>query len=378
MALSEAQEKHTPRWVIGPSIAMEIDQALRAVGVNPPIGGHPPEFAAWIDSLPDDWRADWQAMLGEPGDPLALVATSAYLAGTLQGSDYSPVTLPARELSVDDAIGVVAKRMESMKEPPRDDLPPGERLVDLLIRMKATAHTVLGFPDEMVARQKGRWRLEMERVPRILRGGDLAARFWHWLDRFYFEFYHPWRTTRAEALQVCEMSARAALGTSEKSSKPLDFTWLPATNPLLRFPELSAAVHDGRAAVHLWVEPFGLADTWDLWPGLVLTSFAEPGPLFENFRAFAEDVASRAKALGDPTRLVILRMIRHFAMVNTEIAAFLGLARPTVSVHAGILQRAGLIRSRREGRVVRHEIVPAEVRRLFRDLETFLDLPEEE
>jgi len=64
-------------------------------------------------------------------------------------------------------------------------------------------------------------------------------------------------------------------------------------------------------------------------------------------------------------------------MANTEIAEYLGMSRPTVSVHAKILRQAGLIRSRQDGRLVRHEIVPAEVRRLFHDLERFLDLPEE-
>jgi DNA-binding transcriptional ArsR family regulator len=63
-------------------------------------------------------------------------------------------------------------------------------------------------------------------------------------------------------------------------------------------------------------------------------------------------------------------------MINTEIAESLGLARPTVSVHAKILREAGLIRSEQDGRQVRHEIAPAEVRRLFRDLEEFLDLPD--
>jgi DNA-binding transcriptional ArsR family regulator len=64
-------------------------------------------------------------------------------------------------------------------------------------------------------------------------------------------------------------------------------------------------------------------------------------------------------------------------MVNTEIANFLGISRPTVSVHAKILREAGLIQSRQDGRLVRHELVASEVRRLFHDLEDFLDLTEE-
>ena len=44
--------------------------------------------------------------------------------------------------------------------------------------------------------------------------------------------------------------------------------------------------------------------------------------------------------------------------------------------HAKILREAGLIESRQVGRQARHEIDSNAVRRLFRDLERFLDLPE--
>ena len=122
----------------------------------------------------------------------------------------------------------------------------------------------------------------------------------------------------------------------------------------------------------------GWLNSTALFPGLLIVSFAEPGAIYETFRAHAADVAARAAALADPTRLIILRIIRHYGMINTEIAGYLGISRPTVSIHAKILREAGLIRSTPQGRLVRHELVPAEVRRLFNDLERFLDLPQEE
>lgn len=89
-------------------------------------------------------------------------------------------------------------------------------------------------------------------------------------------------------------------------------------------------------------------------------------------------MANRAKAIADPTRLSILRIIRHFSMDNTQIADYLGIARPTVSVHAKLLREAGLIDTIQEGRQARHTVKAAEVRRLFEDLIRFLDLPDEE
>lgn len=116
-------------------------------------------------------------------------------------------------------------------------------------------------------------------------------------------------------------------------------------------------------------------DLWGLHPGLLVVSFAPTGELCERFHNLAADVAGRLKALSAPTRLTTLRLIRNFGMVNTEIASYLGLARPTVSVHARQLRGAGLIRSRQDGRLVRHEIDDAAVRQLLADLERFLDLP---
>jgi DNA-binding transcriptional ArsR family regulator len=63
---------------------------------------------------------------------------------------------------------------------------------------------------------------------------------------------------------------------------------------------------------------------------------------------------------------------------NSEIAEYLEISPPLVSVHAKILRQAGLIESNREGREVHHTVVPSELRRLFAELEQFLDLPEED
>ena len=361
-------------WAVGRSIAMELDEALTAVGGFHAPAALPAEVIALIRLLPADWRQEWPRMLGEAKAPVSVLTTAAYLAGTLADGDYSRATLAIRELDAGEA----AARLEKQLNPGAGAAkPPSARLAELLVKSKVGAYTAVGL--EMTARegQIRRLRREMDRVPRLLGGGDLHARFWLWLDRFYYEFYHSWRLTRDEYMRERETRARAVLGASPEIRTAPDLSWLPAPNPILRHPELRAAVAAARLRVFFWVEPFGLFDTWELWPGLLVVSCAEPGPLYERFRTLAVDVAARTKALADPTRLAILRLIRHFGMVNTEIAAFLGLARPTVSIHAKILQQAGLIRSRQAGRVVRHEVVPEAVRGLFRDLADFLDLPDE-
>ncbi len=49
------------------------------------------------------------------------------------------------------------------------------------------------------------------------------------------------------------------------------------------------------------------------------------------------------KALSDPSRVKILKMLQHRDMCVCEIRAALGLAQPTISKHLKILEEAGLV-----------------------------------
>ena len=365
-------------WWIGESIALEMDVALTAAAGYFATGGLSEDVVAMLQAIPDDWREQWPELMGDLRGIRSVLEYAAYLAGCTMDNDYSRVTLAIRELTAEQALNRVLPDAQKFGLNAVEGLSPIEQLVDVWFRMQVASFRDLGFD---LDRQNGlarRMRREIERTVRVLRGGDLHARFWHWLDRFYYEVYRPWRSTRAGAIDTLKKRAITVLGAQEKIGETPEISWLSVQNPILRTPELRQGVLEGKVRVFFWVEPFELADFWEVRPNWLVVSFAEPGALYENFREFAGDVAGRAGALADPTRLVILRMIRYFGMVNTEIAAYLGLARPTVSVHAKILREAGLIRSHQEGRMVKHEIVPQEVRRLFQDLERFLDLPDED
>jgi DNA-binding transcriptional ArsR family regulator len=313
-------------------------------------------------------------MLGAPRRNIAILEEAAALAGTLAVGDYGEATLAIRELTSEAALDRLAARAAPGLAPD-PALPMPQRLADLAARYKLAAYVGLGF--ELPA-ERSQWLVaDVNRAVRILRDGDLHARFWQWLDRFYYECYRPWRQTRTALVRSLEAHAETALGGRAGRGAPPTTNWLPAQSPILRYPELSRAVAAGQLSVIFLAEPYGIVDLWELRPGQVVVSFARAGESVRDFQDWATSVANRLKALSDPTRLIILRMIRSFSMVNTEIAAYLGLAQPTVSVHAKVLREAGLIRSRQEGRIVRHELVAAEVRHLLADLEAFLDLPEE-
>jgi DNA-binding transcriptional ArsR family regulator len=375
MLMEAYLDRQPGTWSIGRSIVLEIDSSLNFVLNKRLLPGLSADIVEAVNAIPEDWLQAWNDLWGRAENYHFGLEVAARIAGTIEGEDYGQATLPVRELTVQAALERLTAQARALGLSPNPGLASIDQLIELGTQKQIALFRGLGFhfiPDDERTR---RTRQELACAVRILADGDLHTRFWLLVDQFFYEVYRPWREARRQEMQRQEMRARTALGSPNQVP---DLEWLPARNPLLRHPELRQAVQDGRLHVFFWVEPVGLPDSWLLEPGYVSVSFAEGGVIFQNFQALAEDVSGRAQALADPTRLVILRMIRHFGMVNTEIAEYLGISRPTVSVHAKILREAGLIDSHQEGRLVRHEINSKEIRRLFRDLETFLDLPPEE
>jgi len=70
-------------------------------------------------------------------------------------------------------------------------------------------------------------------------------------------------------------------------------------------------------------------------------------------------------ALGDATRLRILKIIADEELCSCEVQAALGLTQPTTSHHLGILERAGILSSRRNGKWVFYKIANSQVKNLI-------------
>ena len=55
------------------------------------------------------------------------------------------------------------------------------------------------------------------------------------------------------------------------------------------------------------------------------------------------------KALSDPNRIKLVKILQNKVMCVCEIQAALGIAQPTVSKHLRVLEDAGLVRFRKDG-----------------------------
>jgi ArsR family transcriptional regulator, arsenate/arsenite/antimonite-responsive transcriptional repressor len=62
------------------------------------------------------------------------------------------------------------------------------------------------------------------------------------------------------------------------------------------------------------------------------------------------------KALSDPNRVKLLKMLQKRMMCVCEVQAALGIAQPTVSKHLKLLEDAGLVNRKKEGLWVNYSL----------------------
>ncbi len=358
-------------WTIGRSISLELDFALFMC--RGALHKLPKATADLRARLPERWLEELPELLGRDTGWFYPNEYLARWSGVLISDDYDTATLAMRDTTVEEAVAQVAA---TSGVEPNNSLEPVKQLIDIEQRSDARLHAASGLKDSPgpgLARQNTK---VVQTALRVLKGGELHGRFWHWMDRFYYEAYRRWREEREPDMRASEVEAEEHLGgVSGVGVPPLE--WLPASSPVLMFPGLGSYIEAGNTDVVFWVEPFGLSQGWTLTPSQLLITFGEAGPNYEQFDEYSDRIAQALKALADPTRLKIMRMIRNFELDNTQLATYLDVSRPTVSVHARTLRDAGLISTTQEGRQARHTLNPEAVQDLFDQLSVLLDLPSE-
>jgi DNA-binding transcriptional ArsR family regulator len=68
------------------------------------------------------------------------------------------------------------------------------------------------------------------------------------------------------------------------------------------------------------------------------------------------------RALGDPTRRRVIERLRTGPASMTELSRPFDIALPSLAKHLGILERSGLVRSTKLGRVRTYRLVPDRLR----------------
>ena len=69
-----------------------------------------------------------------------------------------------------------------------------------------------------------------------------------------------------------------------------------------------------------------------------------------------KDFTTVMKALSDPNRVKIIKMLQYKSMCVCEIKAALNLSQPSVSKHLKILEKAGFVSSQKDGLWVNYHL----------------------
>lgn len=96
-----------------------------------------------------------------------------------------------------------------------------------------------------------------------------------------------------------------------------------------------------------------------------------PGDQFD--RPAAELIARNLRALADPTRIQILRLIVDTPGGRrpvTELATELGLTQPTVSHHLRMMSDEGIVEREQDGRLAWYSVAPSRVTEVFESIRT--------
>jgi ArsR family transcriptional regulator len=71
------------------------------------------------------------------------------------------------------------------------------------------------------------------------------------------------------------------------------------------------------------------------------------------------------KALSDPTRLKIIKLLAEKEMCVCEVMAALNLTQPNASHHLNLLEREGIVKKRREGKWILYKLATPEILQLI-------------
>lgn len=83
------------------------------------------------------------------------------------------------------------------------------------------------------------------------------------------------------------------------------------------------------------------------------------------------------RALADPTRREIVRILDEGDLSAGEISARFSISAPSVSHHLGVLKGAGLVRSERRGQAIIYSLEATVVQEFLRELLQALNVGEE-
>lgn len=346
----------TADLVVGPSALSELMASLHVLAEPE----HHPEATGWAG----------RAAAADPGmwDELSVFAplwarfrcrlffpTALPLAASLDEELAAIAALPAEDFTELVAPGVLGTSGQSV--PPARELRAGTAAAEDYVRRCLRRSYARGELARLLVAAPTELR---ERLLAVLRAADAAffAEDWHALHTGLESHARAVRrrlAARAPAEVLTELLPTAArVGPGERVR--LDKLQI---NLVKVAPRALVLVPSTRVWPHLTVK--------SEHPSCVAVQYAVRGAAPAG-QLTLRDLHDRLVALGSPARMELCRHLLGEPITTSELAAKLHCSEPQVSRTLRLLRDAGLVRSTRDGKLVRHRLATDVIRRLGDDV----------
>lgn len=367
------------QWIIGESIVCEMDLLLYML-----CGGQSAEYYSVFFGNSDSHLKKIESLnraLRDFAPETQLSSPWLYRfalpLGLIHEVDYQTLSLQLRKHTFEELCALQVSWFKSHPLPNSVAIAPENQWHEIVDVMQTSFLDCFAVEEHEITVEKSAIVKERQKaetfLTKIFRGGEWEYEFWQWMDRMYYDFYQPWRESQSHELERQKNEALKNLESMQGTGVP-PLKWLENRQPLLSRACTSPGLEAWGGTLHFVATPYRMGDFFCQWSHYVGLSLSDNAFQKDEFIKQVSSVASLTRAISDPTRLMILRCIRHYGYYTTELASFLNLSRPTVSEHCKILRNAGLIETYPVGRKSFHKLRPETVQLLFKELENLFEL----
>ncbi len=366
----------TAGWILSESILFELDLMLSLITgyINPT---YFEGIAEWIQKMDSGLLKELRTLLPGNRQQLFALCQMAIISEKIYEVDYKKASVAVRKMTISDLLNIQIQQLAPFSIFPDPKHAPLEQFIDLKIKaaLYTEKQTGVDFQDGYLEKSIKETALF---INKIVKNGELEYDFWHCLDRFYYENYLPWRKKNNLVLEQQWKKATQILGKHKENNIYPHVNTLKKLHYIFQRTDFINGLINLKSKIHFVITPFIHFDLSYYVPGYSLFTIFESAWKHEKYVHSIDDLAKMTKAISDPTRLSILRIVRQAGSYTTELAGWMNISRPTVSEHCKILRNAGLIETYQKGRKSYHRLKPKNVKKLLYDLEVYLDLPDSE
>jgi len=324
--------------------------------------------------LPKDFLNKWKAFWKEDFKAYVILINIADLSDSLYMNDYEKAKHRSKNLDFNTAYGKVLENAQDYGLLPDKNLYDKENFINLALEVRIKDHQIAGLNLEKNTSFLNNNYHQFSKLIDVLADGELFSDFWSLIDQYYYNILQPWRETRESAINIYKEQTIKKVGGANSNVKPPNLDWLNQQHPLKIYGQLNKLIVNNKLKVFFWIDPFNYVSALSLRHRHIIISCNNHFISQKELDSEIEKLTTGLKAISDPTRLKILRLIRYFSMDNTQMANYLNVSRPTVSNHTKVLREANLIESKTEGRSTKHFVDGDHINQLIALLSVFLDI----